>query len=446
MVRKNLIAIITGIALASYSATAIAGGYENDAKRMEQLEKTVAQQGEMLQNMHDHIMRLDGQKHQEMGATPECADAYLSKEKAGWAENIKWFGDFRYRHQIEKADGAITRNRNRIRARIGMEAKVNDDTDFIFQMASSDLDADEHINRDPVSANSTLDDYFDDKELAIDLAYIDYHPEEIFGFKLTNEFIKEINLFAGKMKNPFYRAGKNEVIFDDDLRPEGGALKITAQIPDTNIELFTNVGGFWVEERSSDSDTSLWGVQGGMTVVLLEKDENLGKVKFTTGLSYYDYGSIKETTAYDAGNNTTSGGSYLYDYDMFEVFGELESHPFDTPVALFANYVNNTDRDVEDHAWQVGVKVGKAKKPGQWEAKYLYKKLQNDSVLGIFTDSDFGGGGAGNEGHEIAVNHMFAKNFKLGATLFINQRDFDKKDSSQDGQLYLAQFDAVVTF
>ncbi len=126
-----------------------------------------------------------------------------------WVKSIKPFGDFRYRYESLDNTGdevGNKRRRNRIRARLGFKAKVNEEWDAIFRIASGSTDT-------PTSTNQTLDGAFESKDLWLDLAYADWHPESYPG----------LNVYLGKMKNPFYRVGKNQLIWYSDVNPEGGA-------------------------------------------------------------------------------------------------------------------------------------------------------------------------------------------------------------------------------
>ena len=97
---------------------------------------------------------------------------------------------------------------------------------------------------DPVSTNQTLGGSLGKKPFWLDLAYLDYHPQ----------WAKGLDLQAGKIEFPFYRPGKNQLIWDHDLTPEGGALLYGLPLGEkTNINL--SAGGFWVVERSAPAAT-----------------------------------------------------------------------------------------------------------------------------------------------------------------------------------------------
>jgi hypothetical protein len=90
-------------------------------------------------------------------------------------------------------------------------------------------------------------------------------------------------------------------------------------------------------------------------------------------------------------------------------------------VLLFADYVTNTATGDEDDTWLVGFGVGKAREPGSRQLKYFYKDLEKDSMVGAFTDSDFGGGGTDSKGHEINFAYQIARNWQLAMSYFNNR-------------------------
>ena len=117
---------------------------------------------------------------------------------------------------------------------------------------------------------------------------------------------------------------------------------------------------------------------------------------------------------------------------LVEGFAELQMSLADKPLVLFGNAVQNQDASDEDFGYAAGIRFGKAKNPGSWQFSYTYQDLEADAVLGIFTDSDFGGGGTDTSGHLFKAAYAIAKNTQLKATYFMNEygehtrgRDYD---------------------
>jgi len=374
-------------------------------QRIEQLE---AKQNQQSEQMEEKIAKAVDEKQIE--ALPDSLK---------WVENVKISGDLRYRHESIDSESSGRwsegRHRHRIRARLGLDGKVNDEWDVGFRIASG--------ASDPVSTNQSLDEGFSSKDLWLDLAYFDWHPVIMDG----------LNLYGGKMKNPFYKVGANQLIWDGDLNPEGIAAKYVMPLG-KHDKLYINGGGFWAEESSSGIDQSLWGVQTYLKHSFENEDYLLA------GASYYDYGNTKnKKTLYSQdpddeafGNTfTTIGGESYYtnDYDILEGFAEYGFQIGERPAAVFGNYVQNTAASTsEDEGWIIGCKFNKAKKPGSWELSYDYRDLEADAVIGVFSDSDFIGGGTDGKGHRFGLRYQLAKNLQADLTYFLNERGSNDDD------------------
>jgi hypothetical protein len=330
-----------------------------------------------------------------------------SKKKEGaipellhWASRVGLYGDFRYRYEyIDDDSRDFERHRNRIRARLGLNAKVNDEWNLGFRLAT----AEGSDHGDPVSTNQTLGGSWGKKPIWLDLAFLDYHPL----------WAKGLGLQAGKVEVPFYRPNKNQLIWDHDLTPEGGAL--TYGLPwgeKTQINL--SAGGFWVVERSSAQDTALWGLQGYL------KQQIDGPTYILGGVSGYWYGnlqgeralSLEWSSSNNFSGNSNAGGLYTSQYELVDVFAELGTQIGKLPVAVFGDYVVNTAAvdSSKDTGWLVGAVLNKAKDPGSWQFEYDYRDIQADAVVGQFNDSDFVGGGTGGRGHRFGVSYVLMKN------------------------------------
>lgn len=398
--RKAFIRLYLGIVL----LTGTAAGAEEQSQIAE-LKRVVEKQNRQIERLMGRIDALEAKLAEQEEHTEEIAET-RRPEAASWLERIKLHGDLRYRYERIEAEGKDDRNRHRIRARVGLDAKVTDTLDVGFQIATG--------SDDPVSTNQTLDGGFSSKDVWIDLAYFRWHPESIPG----------LHVIGGKMKNPFYRPGKTELVWDGDLRPEGVAAKYSKTL--ANWDFFTNLGGFWVEERGAGGDTGLFGAQAGVKYAFPFLDD---KGYILIGGSYYDYGNAKgKSPFYDPtdpfGNSVDASGNYLFDYNLVESFAEFGFKVHDIPISLFGNCVINTASAVrEDTGWLVGLTVGKCKAPNSWAFRYNYRDLEADAVVGAFTDSDFIGGGTNGRGHEFGFDYQIAKNWRVGVSYFYNERE-----------------------
>lgn len=414
------------------------------ADEISELRKEVERQYNALLKMQTKLLEIEAAQQEQAKQVKKMESSVGSLK---WAEKISFYGDFRYRHEQIDGDNIDRRDRHRIRARLGLKGKVADEWLFDLRLAAG--------SADPVSTNQDLTDGFTSKGFWLDQAYLTYKPKAIEG----------LSVLAGKMAMPFYTAGKNQLIWDSDLTPEGIAAKYTAALSET-LTAFGNVGGMWVKEEGKtksgvdyNDDIGLFGFQGGMTHLF----EN--KSSLTGGLSFYKYSNIKgqrtiyyydsDSTKYSTksfGNTTYADGTkrrYLYGYDLLEAFGEYNMLLHETPVAFYGSYVLNTASGVKDDTgWLVGATYNKASEPNSWEISYDYRDLERDAVLGAFTDSDFIGGGTNGKGHRFGFKYALAKNVTAGASYYLNKRDNDSDlgDGKRDDSYKRFQVDVELKF
>lgn len=323
--------------------------------------------------------------------------AYAAEADSSWTDRVSLYGDLRLRYEDIDEQGApdAERDRERGRARIGLRAEVSPNVELIVGLATG--------GDNPVSRNVSGDGGFTTKEIGFELMYVDWQAMD------------ELSVYAGKMKNPLFRAGGVPLVWDSDLNPEGAAASYAAGM------FFANAGIFSVEERSGDDDSSLRAIQGGIRT-------NIGDVgKLTAGLGYFEYtNTIGNEPFYNGnprGNTVDEDGNYVYDYRNTEVFAQFDTKLAGWPFQVYAHYTVNNEVDVEDTAYAFGAKFGSAKKQGSQQVSYTYQDIEADSVIGTFNDSDFGGGGTDASGHMIKYKYMLRDAISIGGTLFINQVD-----------------------
>ena len=339
-----------------------------------------------------------------------------------WIYTLKWSGDFRYRHEYIDNDNATSdRTRNRIRARLGLMATLDDEWDVAVRVATGSSDT-------ATSTNQTLDDTFEQKDLWLDRAYADYHPRTI----------DNLNITMGKIPNPFYQTGGNQLIWDSDVNPEGGAAKYNFDIND-ELTVYLNGGVFWVDERAAASDASLMGIQG------YAKNMFDDGTSLTSGVSYYNFGNVQGKTLTGSagllGNSGTAPMTYRYDYDLVEGFVDYGFKYGDMPMLVYANYIDNiAAANNKNDAYSIGVRVNKAKDPGSWEFGYQYHRVESDSVLSAINDADPFDGVVGVTGHRYGLKYQLTKSIQAGVSFF------DDDMISDDDDCQKLQFDMLFKF
>jgi len=330
-----------------------------------------------------------------------------SDASPSWAQKIKLKGDLRLRYQKTHSETSEAVHKGRLRYRLGVEAKINEQLKVAAGIASG--------SSDPRSTNVDFEDSFSSKGIALDLAYMEYSPYDW------------MTVVGGKFPRKAYLWQTGDMLWDGDINPEGGSIALTHAIND--IELFLNAGIWNIDESSSDtSDPFLAYVQPGFKVDLMDG------VSLKTALTVYQFNSLQKTTLDStSGTNTVGGdGSLDFDYDSLNPNVELGfSEPFDGVVpfaAVFGSYIYNYDEDASDignnTGFQAGLKFGdKAiKDKGQWQAKYQYTRLEKDAFPDAFPDSDRYGGRTDARGHEAIIDYGLAKNVTLSLDYYRTER------------------------
>lgn len=415
--KRMAIFICLGLLLISGNAVA---QEQSQSGEIETLRKLVQEQNARISGLLSRIEALEA-KQGEQGEWIET-ERESEKKEAEWTERIVLKGDFRYRVEwIDDDREREDRTRNRIRARVGLDAKLSDTMDLGFQLSTSEPNG-RGAEGDPISNMQTLTNSFSLKNIWLSQAFFDWHPAQATG----------LHVLGGKVYYPFIAPGKSELIWDADLNPEGGLIRYARSFD--SVEVFGNLYGFWVLERSQDADSGLFGAQGGAKHSFTAFGD---KAYILGGIGYFDFGNVVgERPFFDntgkASGNTLVNGVLAEDFDELELFSEFGFKARGIPLLLFADYVTNTATSGQDDGWLIGLGVGKTKEPGDWEVRYTYRVLQKDAVVGGFTSSDFARGGTDAKGHEIGLTYQLAKNWQVVAKYFNNETGIGIGEDEED--------------
>jgi hypothetical protein len=341
---------------------------------------------------------------------------------------ISFAGDLRYRNEsfdVQYVDH--NRQRDRIRARLNANFRVNDTINGVFAITTG--------SADPRSGNQTLTDQNARKDFDLDLAYVTWAPTA--QWKVT----------AGKQKYPWQRSGS--LFFDGDVNPEGLSAGYTMG------NFYANAYYDWLAERAlsfanvttgSNTDSIMFGAQIGYKIPLSDA------TKINVAATYFDFDGVQSynplfggssfgnTTTTGAGcNRTLAAGTacLLSDYDIVEVFADMTTSLGGKPFRLFADYAQNTAAEVNpvandklDTAYSVGATFGAATAAkGTWEFGVLYQQVEKDALFGQFLDSDFGDGNTDTKGFALRGGYTVARNWTVNATLFLNDLSNDVPQS-----------------
>jgi hypothetical protein len=420
--------LLLGASLGTPSVSHAAVSDEEFAELRAQL-AAVSQRLEELAEENAALRRAQEQAVTEIAdvqtSVAEVREAPAPDAGDSWSDRIRLDGDFRYRYESIDAEGSSRRERNRIRARANIRADVNEDVEVGFGLATG--------GDDPVSTNQTLGAGGSSKGVVLNLAYADWEP------------VDGLHIIGGKFKNPLLRVGKQALLWDGDWTPEGFGWTFKR-----DWYFINGFGSFLESDTRKSNDNFSWGAQFGAT-------GEFGGAKITGGAAYYSIKSQGESTTFgDPGDSGDYFGNtavqadgqpcgttpdttcvFLYDYLLTQVFAEAAFDLGNWPTVVFADFVNNSDASDNDTGWTVGTRIGQAKGPGEMRFSYFYADKEADAMLGLLTDSDFGGGGTDNRGHFLKFDYAVNKGWTIGLQYFINETDIASGEKNDYDRLML---------
>jgi len=293
-----------------------------------------------------------------------------------WHERITPQGDLRVRAERTASRGTKARVRNRVRARAGFSAKVNDDVSATVRLATAANAADSAI-----SSDQTLDDAAAKKAFWLDQAYFDWQAAQ------------DLAIAGGKLPVPYWSAGDSELVWDGDLNLEGAAARWTMDTESLDCSL--TAGGYWIDERADTAadpgvDLLLTGAQAVVAYRTRPIDLSLG-------VAYYTFAGLGGSPFQGRGargNPASAANAGHYRSDFLPLVTALEigwSDPL-LPVRLFVERAENTAISGDRAAAAAGLVIGALKAPGSWSLTYSYQAIEPSALVGAFNDSDFGAG------------------------------------------------------
>lgn len=416
-------------------------------KQMVQMQDTIREQDVKIELLQNQLAErpsggtvVPGQQAAQ-GSFDESLKAKIG-DADKWLKDLKVGGDFRLRYEafhFTSGSAAETddRNRFRYRLRLGFDKKLGKEFQVGVGLVSGETagtGADSGLQVDPTATNTSFDNLFNLKDIFIDKAFANYNPK----WALIGP-VEKFEIAGGKLTNPFEK-GSSELVWDRDVKPEGAYQKVELALLDAaafDVKGYAIAGQFILDEDSaggSHADSELfafqWGLQLSANTPFFE-----APVDLLSAFSWYKYDDYAQNSNFLIGATSLARGNSNFvgagteldaeDFTIIETYHELSLKPYGIPFKPFfdiaTNVSNEGPKSDEGLAWALGTKIGGLKKKGDWELGYAYRRIENDSVVGAFNDSDFGLGFAGKRGSLFRMGYALTDYMSLnGAASFVN--------------------------
>lgn len=322
-----------------------------------------------------------------------------AKAEGEFAPSNKFSGDFRYRHQETTDKQKETRLFHRLIFRVGQTFEIQQDLKFTYRLMTGS-----GYNTGTTSIGEKNTTQGSSRyTIGLDQAYVTYLPEQ------------NVSLYLGKMPQFFYSAGKNQILLDRDITPEGLGAQYKQSFNEQELDLSLNLASLWVREKYDDTagkdltDTFL-NVAQATLIYKINSD-------FSTqlGLGLYTYTDVQGSkpnelaiqSALDFRGNTPDGvGNYLNDYKITQSLIEVKwaKSPFD--ISVFFEHLKNGGADSLNEAQIYGLGFSYEK----FHLSLMRQTVESDAVLAIYTGSDYSGGQSNSRGDVVLVGYKLNKN------------------------------------
>lgn len=369
--------------------------------------------------------------------------------------NFNFSGDVRLRYEPFFQEGAATRQRERMRARLNLTGKLSDEVAGGISIATGSLD-------DVNSTNQTLTGFFTRKTLGFDRYYLTYKPK----------WFKPLNLTAGKMVYPWYRT---PLTFDNDVNPEGFSQTLSFDIKSPGLKNITLVGfQLPFNEASGAYDSFIFGGQlqtrwkfsDKATVGLYAAGVNFNRADpIAVAIAG---GTLRPSLANTNLLRTDAAGNvigYASKYAYLDLMGQMQYNWSSRwPMTLMFNFVNNTRAiNSERSGYWAEVSFGQLREAKDIQFGYSYIRIEREAVVGAFNESDLRAS-TNVKNHRVQLGYQTFNNVTLQWTMWLGKLADPFQNTSlvssgirtacttapftncRDSQLNRMQFDMIYKF
>jgi hypothetical protein len=337
-----------------------------------------------------------------------------------WLENLKFAGDLRLRYDIRQFDenskgpaGTLDNTKIfRFRARFGVTKTWPDDDLEVGLRFASGADNDPTTEMQTFGASNFAGSTTNASAFE---EYPDFGIDRVYA-KWTPKAAKGLMVEAGKFANPWETSA---LMWSPEVSPEGvwAEYRVPTGCP---IEPFVGAGWFQIytstTKRNADMEAYDAGVRWAITP----------DVKWTSAATFYKFTNLD--VAFSAAGTSggipamSNTGAKAGQYPLLDVINKVDFKTFNIPTNAYFDWVHNTDNESHNghsDAWAAGLRFGDIKKKGDWDARYVYRVVERDSVLGYFTDPTFGyPSRTARKGHEVGVDYALTDALTAGLTVW----------------------------
>ena len=328
-----------------------------------------------------------------------------AQAQTAWTDKVTMGGDLRFRlNSIDDESAGSTDSKymsNQIRGRLSLSGKVNEVMTANFRLATEQNGG----GTSSTSGNHNLGVANGDSAVVFELAYGDWRV------------MPGLVVSLGKAPNPFWSAGKNEMVFDADLPFDGATAKWTADM-DT-LKPFVNLSYGQTDDTDgagvAGANPAFFGAQVGTSL-------GLGDTMNATV-------SVAQYVFTNTGATAPAKNPKLLDISL-EVGLNMVAN---LPLSIYADHVQNQEGQVakEEKGTIVGVKAGQFAAVGSWEAWYNYRDVGGEAIVAGIQDSEFAGGSTTDSsalGHQVGAGYMAWDNTTVGLNYMMAKRGAAETD------------------
>jgi hypothetical protein len=182
-----------------------------------------------------------------------------------------------------------------------------------------------------------------------------------------------------------------EMVWDRDLRPQGGAATIDLS-PKSSLNRFAIVGIYAKGSHVFEDESEMFG--GGLDLSFASGQS----ARFQIAGTYLEFRDVDKLDSAIWRQNTRVDGVILDEFRVVDVVGRI-TRTGQLPLQLVADYCWNTAVDQDNKGLWLAVVLG-ALGTSRMTASYTYAKIDKDASVAAFDTDDFFWG-TGWEGHRL---------------------------------------------